>query len=169
MFHYCPNCSYQNPDFLNNRKLVCPSCGFQFYQNTAAAVAVLLELGDRYVIMKREREPGKGLLDLPGGFVDPDESAEEACRREIREEIGVEITDLSYQTSRGNTYPYKGITYKTCDMLFTARCLSDDFTPQKGEIEEILFFPKKELPLDKFAFESQRRMLEEMYRQFSGD
>ena len=162
MFHYCPRCSYESPDFLNNRKVSCPSCGFQFYQNTAAAVAVLLKYRDSYVILRRGRHPGKGLLDLPGGFVDPDESAEEACRREIREEIGVEICDLIYRTSCGNTYPYKGITYKTCDLLFTARCNDDVFTPREGEIQEILFMEKNSLSLEDFAFDSLKKMLKQI-------
>ncbi len=159
MFQYCPRCSYESPDFLRGRKVSCPSCGFQFYQNTAAAVAVLLEYKEHFVIMKRGREPGKGLLDLPGGFVDPDESAEDACRREIREEIGVEISDLTYRSSCGNTYPYKGITYKTCDMLFTARCESSSFTPQEDEIQEILFIEKDKLSLENFAFDSLKKMV----------
>ena len=162
MFNYCPNCGAEKPEIIRGMKILCATCGFQFYQSTAAAVAVLISCGDRYILLKRGRDPGKGLLDLPGGFVDPDESAEEACRREIREEIGAEIHDLRYLTSHGNTYPYKGITYKTCDLLFTATCRKEEFSLQEEEIGGILLVPKDEIPLDKFAFFSQKIMLKQV-------
>ncbi len=162
MFRYCPRCGFESPDFLENRKIHCSSCGFLFYQNTAAAVAVLLECGEEYVIMKRARDPGKGMLDLPGGFVDPDESAEEACRREIKEELGVDVYNLRYITSHGNTYPYKGITYKTCDLLFTGECRTREFVLQEHEIQGVVFMRKGELPLEDFAFESLKIMLKEL-------
>ncbi len=159
MFRFCPHCAAPAPLFLNEKKIMCENCGFQIYHNTAAAVAVLIECGDRYILLKRGREPGKGLWDLPGGFIDPDETAEDACRREIREEIGVEIRDLAYLTSHPNTYPYKGITYKTCDLLFTARCDSEDFIRQEDEIDAIELVQKNSVPLGRFAFKSIENML----------
>jgi len=161
MFQYCPNCAAPSPEFPRNRKIYCPACGFSYYHNNAAAVAVLIAVEDRYILLRRGKEPGKGLLDLPGGFVDPGESAEEACRREVMEEIGAEITDLEYSGSRPNTYPYGGITYNTCDLLFRARCGADSFIRQEEEIQEILLLKKEEISLDGVAFESIRRFLAE--------
>ena len=161
MFNFCPNCAAAKPEFLNGTKIVCRECGFQIYHNTAAAVALLIEMDDKYILLKRGREPGLGLLDLPGGFVDPDESAEEACRREVREEIGREISGLRYLGSHPNTYPYKGITYKTCDLLFTARCAPGDFFRQENEIAGIILVDKKSVPIEKIAFLSLRNMLKE--------
>ncbi|MDC7235952.1 MAG: NUDIX domain-containing protein [Spirochaetales bacterium] len=161
MFDYCPKCRKPSPDFIDHKKTVCPECGFTLYQNTAAAVAVLVKQKNRYIILRRGREPGKGMLDLPGGFVDPGESAEDSCRREIREELGIKISNLRYICSRPNIYPYKGVTYHTCDMFFTAESGDDVFTRQEDEIDEILLLSKEEIEINQFAFDSIKNLLKD--------
>ena len=71
--------------------------------------------------MRRAREPAKGTLDLPGGFVDPHESAEAAARRELQEETGLVPQSLRYLFSLPNTYPYSGIDVFTADLFYLAR------------------------------------------------
>lgn len=159
MFRYCPRCAAPDPQFLEGKKILCPSCGFQIYHNTAAAVAVLIRRDESYVFLRRARDPGIGLLDLPGGFVDPGESAEEACRREVREEIGAELEGLRLLTSAPNTYPYKGIAYNTCDLLFLADCHTRNFRRQEDEVREILLLRPEKVPLEELAFDSIRNML----------
>jgi len=166
VFTYCPQCRTKGPEFTKNRRIECPSCGFVLYHNTAAAVAVLVKSENRYIILRRGRNPGKGLLDLPGGFVDPGESAEDCCRREIREELGISIENLQYLSSRPNIYPYKGVTYNTCDLLFIAECRSVDFIRQEDEVDEILLLTPEELKIDQFAFESTRNFLKELQSKF---
>lgn len=99
----------------------CGSCGFVLFFNAAAAVAVLIERADHAVLFtRRARDPGAGLLGLPGGFVDFGETAEGALRREVREEVGLEIGDLAYLASFPNRYAYAGVTYHTLDLFFRA-------------------------------------------------
>ncbi|MGL6052408.1 MAG: NUDIX hydrolase, partial [Aeromonas salmonicida] len=68
----------------------------------------------------RGREPGKGLLDLPGGFVDPGESLEAALVRELKEELGLDLGREAprYLGSFANVYPYDDVVYHTCDTVF---------------------------------------------------
>ncbi len=169
MFAYCPQCRTPDPEFISQRKIHCPSCGYVLYQNTASAVAVLVKLENRYIILRRGKEPGKGLLDLPGGFVDPGESAEDCCRREIREELGIPVENIRYLSSRPNIYPYKGVTYHTCDLLFIAECRSSDFIRQEDEVDEILLLTREELPIDQFAFESTRNFLKDLQKKLPED
>lgn len=122
-FNLCPMCGSKKIECRQNRKWICPDCGFDLYNNVAAAVGVIIK--DKYnniLFEVRAKEPRKGYLALPGGFVDFNESAEEAVVRECREEIGVEldINSIRFLCTNPNTYEYKNIEYKTCDMFFVA-------------------------------------------------
>ena len=65
----------------------CKDCGFTYYANVCAATAAFI-VNDRgeILVVRRGKEPAKGTLDLPGGFVDMEESEEEGMRREVQEE-----------------------------------------------------------------------------------
>ena len=108
-FNLCPMCGSKKIECRHNRKWICPDCGFDLYNNVAAAVGVIIK--DKYnniLFEVRAKEPRKGYLALPGGFVDFNESAEEAVVRECREEIGVEldINSIRFLCTNPNTYEY---------------------------------------------------------------
>lgn len=136
-FNLCPICGGKNIRNVNNRKWICSDCGFDLYNNVAAAVGLVIQdESGRILLEKRAKEPRKGFLALPGGFVDPDETAEEACRRECIEEAGVEPHEIKYLCSFPNTYKYKEVTYKTCDLFFEAVLPKGaELVAQKGEVE----------------------------------
>lgn len=120
-FKFCPMCASKNIKCEKNHKWFCPDCGFDLYNNVAAAVGVIIcDKYDNILFEIRAKNPQKGFLALPGGFIDPDESAEQAAIRECTEEIGVKIDNVKYVCTNPNTYPYKNIEYKTCDIFFTA-------------------------------------------------
>lgn len=172
-FNMCPMCGSKNIQCKENRKWICPDCGFDLYCNVAAAVGVIFS--DKYnnVLFEiRAKDPRKGFLALPGGFVDFDEPAEVAAVRECKEEIGVEIDKVDFVCTYPNTYEYKNIQYKTCDMFFSAQLPAefdtiDDFikslNPQETEVSG--FVAKKVATLEDVAalpvaFESARKTLE---------
>jgi NADH pyrophosphatase NudC (nudix superfamily) len=163
MFSYCPQCKSDQLEYTKQKRTHCLSCDFVFYQNTAAAVAVLVKFENRFIVLKRGRNPGKGMLDLPGGFIDPGESAEAGCHREIKEELGISVQNITYVGSGPNIYPYKGVTYTTCDLFFIAECIDTNFVRQIDEVDEILLLTRDEINIELFAFESIRNFLKDHF------
>ncbi len=143
-FNACPMCLSKNIVVKNNRKWFCPDCGFDLYNNVAAAVGIVIyDKDNNFLFEIRAKNPQKGKLCLPGGFVDCDETAEEAIIRECKEELGINISTPEYLCTFPNTYEYKNIVYKTCDIFFKAELSSEydslyDFEKQlKAEESEV--------------------------------
>lgn len=146
-FKFCPMCGSRNIENHADRKWLCPDCGFDLYNNVATAVGIIIyDKNDKVLFEVRAKEPRKGFLAVPGGFVDFNESAEEAVLRECREEIGVEVSGATFLCSAPNIYEYKGIEYKTCDLFFSAPLpdkydsIEDYIKSLKAEESEVLGF-----------------------------
>ena len=163
-FNFCPNCGGKNIQNVNMRKWKCDDCGFTLYNNVAAAVGLVIQKKNGKVLFeKRAKEPRKGFLALPGGFVDPNETAEEACFRECKEEIGVEPLSVKYIATFPNTYEYKNVLDKTCDIFFEAVLPENaELHAQEGEVlgfEEVSIKNEEDLKDVPLAFESARKTL----------
>lgn len=130
-FNLCPNCGSKNI-VSKPIKWQCPDCGFDLYNNVASAVGIIIYDDDCNVLFEtRAKEPRLGFLAIPGGFVNPDETAENAVVRECMEEIGYKVSasDINFLCTFPNTYQYKEIVYKTCDLFFTVK-IKDKKIPQ---------------------------------------
>ena len=79
-FRFCPSCGEPCGEraggWHGGKEFRCPVCGFRFFQNVAAACGVLVSHDGRFLFVERAKDPAKGLLGLPGGFVDPGEGVE---------------------------------------------------------------------------------------------
>lgn len=69
----------------------CSACGRVWYRNPAPTVGAAIVSDDRALVTERAREPAKGLFDVPGGFLAVGEQPLDGLRREVREELGVDI------------------------------------------------------------------------------
>ena len=69
----------------------CSICGNRSYLNPLPVAVVLTPVADGIVVIRRNIEPAKGTLTLPGGYIDLGETWQEAARRELQEETGIEI------------------------------------------------------------------------------
>lgn len=120
----CPNCHAKLPDF----------------RNPTPTVDIIIEVGDRIVLIKRQNPPYGWAL--PGGFVDYGESYEQAAAREAREETGLVVEDLR----QFHTYsdPGRDPRQHTASTVFTARA---DSAPQAGDdAAEAALFSEDNLP-----------------------
>ncbi|MDQ1097962.1 MULTISPECIES: NUDIX hydrolase [Chryseobacterium] len=160
---YCPECGQKTLRWYSEKKWSCTECSFTLYHNVAGAVAVVIRHGNEIYLTRRNREPAKGLLDLAGGFVDPRESAEETCKRELSEELNIEIDSsrLRYITSLPNVYHYKGIDYNTIDLFYEYE-IQEKFEEniELQEISEGLWIPMNQLRQEDLAFSSQKKFFE---------
>ena len=162
---FCPSCKSDRVEYDGVKEYACTECGFALFHNTAAAVGVFIECCGKVLFIVRNREPQTGKLDLPGGFVDPGESAEQAAIRETREELGIEIADLRYFGSYPNTYDYKGVLYTTLDVFFIS---ATDRIPGGfgSEVREVRALKAEQVRPDEIGFDSVRAAVAEYVRRF---
>ncbi|MBI5802440.1 MAG: NUDIX domain-containing protein [Verrucomicrobia bacterium] len=159
VFRHCPKCGVALL-VTGRAPFQCEACGFLFYFNPAIAVgAVLLAPDESVLLIRRAKDPHMGKLSVPGGFVDAGEVAEDALRREIREEVGVTVERLDYFCSLPNVYHYRGVTYQVLDFFFIGRVDSKSVQADPGEVTEICWLPRNGIVLEEIAFDSVRVML----------
>lgn len=128
----------------------------------ASAVAGLIFRDEKLLLTVRGQEPRKGLLDLPGGFVEFWEPAEEALAREIREELNLEITEASFFCSQPNDYTYGKVTYMVLDIYFCCRATNfSDICPGDDVADYVLMRPEEIKP-DELAFISTRQAIKRL-------
>ena len=159
IFKYCPSCGKADIYSVGPKELRCRVCSFTYFHNVAIGVAAVLEFGGKIVLLKRGCQPGKGKLDLPGGFAEPQESAEETLKRELMEELKLEIKAVRYLGSRPNVYKYEGVVYQTCDLFFHSKIDALPTQWDKEEIAGLLVLAPADIPCDQIAFQSTKAFL----------
>ena len=158
LFTHCPACGSGKFVVNNIKSKRCESCDFVFYMNaSAAAAAFILNEKGELLVCKRGKEPAKGTLDLPGGFIDNDETAEEAIAREIAEELNAKVTRASYLFSLPNQYLYSGLTVPTLDMFFACKLESTENLIPADDVEDCFFVPVGDLNPELFGLNSIRK------------
>lgn len=146
---HCPKCGSSSFRASGERSLKCGSCGFHYFVNSAAAVAALVTRNDgKLMLVKRGVEPDYGKLDLPGGFVDPLETAENAVRRELEEELGLKVKSLEYLCSAPNEYVFSEFKVFTLDLAFRVSVESLENLKAMDDILDFRFYSEEELNYD---------------------
>ena len=168
-FRYCPCCGSDQFSVFDDRSKRCAECGFVFYLNASAAtVALIRNPKGELLVVRRARHPGKGLLTLPGGFVDHGESIEEGCLREVREEVGVSGRIVRFLFSLPNRYPFSDFIVPTVDSFFEVAIDNPAAIVAGDDAEAAFWRAPEDLPLSSFAMSSVReglaRWLEEERR-----
>ena len=161
-FRFCPHCGRSNSLQFTDRKITCPECNFEFYINIAAAVAAIIFKEDQLLLVRRGREPRKGKLDFPGGFVDLNEPAEQALHREIREELNLEITDLQLFGTFPNTYRYKDFVYPVLDLYFSCRAVDTVAARAQDDAADYNFYRLEDISPHDLSFASTRNVFEKL-------
>ena len=168
LFSYCPKCGSQNFEIHNALSRHCANCGFTYYQNPRASTAAfILNSKGELLVARRAKEPAMGTLDLPGGFVDNYENAEQGMVREIQEETGlvVRATDVQYLFSIPNVYRYSGMDIHTLDLFFLCRLEEDAEVKAADDAAELSWLPLREVYVERFGLRSIREAVHRFLQQ----
>lgn len=163
-FKYCLRCG--NEAQPKDTYLACSVCGLNFYMNPKPCTSVIMknEAG-KYLFVKRAAEPRKGYWDFPGGFADEGEDLEECSVREVKEELGIEITGLKYLSAHKDEYNYQNIQYSTIGVSYLAKFPEGSKLRPADDVSDYKFFALDEIPLDKLAFPSMQEMIDKLQQQ----
>ena len=171
-FRYCPACGRSRWEVHNVKSKRCEDCGFVYYANPSSATAAFIlrpaltapdsasHSQEELLVVRRGKEPAKGTLDLPGGFVDMNETVEEGMMREIHEETGLRVERVDYLFSIPNLYLYSGMEIHTIDMFYEVHVSSGTQVEADDDAAEAMWLPVSEINPEEFGLWSIRQAVE---------
>ena len=159
-FQYCPACGSNHFAENGAYSKKCEDCGFTYYDNPkAATVAIIVNSNNEILVCRRAKDPAKGTLDLPGGFTDIGESAEEGVIREVKEETGLDVSEVKFLFSKPNIYPFSGMIVNTMDLFFLCKVETTEGLIANDDVAETRFVPIKDLSPEDFGLRSIREAI----------
>jgi ADP-ribose pyrophosphatase YjhB (NUDIX family) len=149
---YCPRCAGRLvvSDVEGRSRPVCDDCRFVYYIDPKVAVAVIVPFGDGIVLGRRAIDPGRGAWSFPSGYVDRGEVVEEAARREVQEEVGLQVA------IDGLVGLYSTAGEPVILAVFAARVTGGELEVGP-EMSEVAVYPPDELP--PMAFSHDQRIV----------
>lgn len=153
--HHCPVCGSSRFEESGIRSKRCADCGYELFCNASAAVAAFVLDGQgRLLVCRRACAPAQGTDDLPGGFVDPDETLEQALSRELTEELGVAPASARYLFSIPNRYSWGDILVPTTDCFFLCTLDEHDVPTAGDDVAACRWVPLSEVNAATFGLHS---------------
>ncbi len=135
---FCGSCGHATKPKDGGHVRECETCDAKHFPRTDPAVMALVSRGDRCVLARQHGWP-KGFYAAVAGFVEPGESTEDAAVREIKEELGLEVENLTYFRSQPWPFP------ASLMIGFFADATSDELTVDHEELEDARWFTRAEL------------------------
>ena len=97
----------------------CKKCKYRHYMNPVPSNSLILENEKGEILLvKRKFNPKKNFWDLPGGFIKLKETLEESVKREVKEELGINVKKMTYLGSYTDKYLYQGIKWNIIAFSF---------------------------------------------------
>ncbi|CAG0980167.1 NAD+ diphosphatase [Burkholderiales bacterium] len=150
---YCGRCGARTRDREDERAKECTACGHVAYPRVSPAMMALVTRG-RELLLARSARFAPGMYSALAGFVEPGETIEDCIRREVREEVGVEIANPAYFASQSWAFPHSLMIAYTAEYAGGAIRLDDP------EIEDARWFPLDALPELPSAVSIARRLID---------
>ncbi|MDR0597974.1 MAG: NAD(+) diphosphatase [Treponema sp.] len=137
---YCGSCGGLNADAPAGLSRICPACGRAEFPRISPAVIVLITNHRDEILLARNANFINNVYSLIAGFVEAGESLEAAAKREILEEVNIEVQDLRYAASQPWPFP------NSLMLGFTATYAGGDLRPDGTEILDARWFSRETLP-----------------------
>ncbi len=158
---FCSTCGsarieWKVPEGDNMPRYVCADCQTIHYQNPKIVTGCLPQWGDKILLCKRAIEPRYGLWTLPAGFMENNETIEQAAMRETWEEAQAKVENVQLYVII--SLPYINQVY----MMFRATMSTPEFNPGVESLE-VELFTKQQIPWNELAFPVITKTLEYYY------
>jgi ADP-ribose pyrophosphatase YjhB (NUDIX family) len=140
-------------------RYVCASCGVVHYLNPKVSGGVIVVSDGRLLLVRRAIEPYRGQWNLPAGYVEYEESTEQAAMREAREEAGV---DVALRGLHGVYSCVDDPRARYVLVIYRADIVGGELTGG-DDVDEARFFPLDALPAE-IAFDGMRRAIRDLER-----
>jgi len=150
---FCSRCGHSTVDKEDEVAKLCPACGFVSFPAMFPAIIVAVTSDDRILLARANRFP-KEMYSVLAGFVEPGESLEECVRREVREEVGVEVKNIRYFGSQPWPFP------NSLMIAFTSEHAGGDIHVDEKEIADAGWFTAKNLPRIPDKISIARRLID---------
>lgn len=165
-FYFCPHCGSERYVIKSAKSKKCLQCGFEYFINASASVAgFVVNERNELLLCRRAFEPAQDTWDLPGGFVDLDETAEQALSRELMEELGIQPTAIHYLFSLPNEYLYSRFNVHTLDLFFKVQAKNLDKLTCSDDVCELKFVPINEVKTTEIGLSSIQKAVNMFLKQ----
>jgi NAD+ diphosphatase len=158
---FCGRCGSRTELHHVDRATVCSSCEALYYPRLSPCVIGIIEQGDRCLLARHARSRS-GRYSALAGFIEPGETAEQALAREVKEEVGLEITNIRYCTSQ--PWPFPGQLM----LGFHADYAGGKIEVDGVEIEDAAWFHAAELPPGPPPGTISGQLIQDFVRRVSG-
>lgn len=149
-YKFCPLCKSK---LVRHKEFIeCSSCGHRIFDNAKPAVNVIIEnKKGELLLVTRKINPFKGWLDFPGGFSQSGETLEETGKREMKEEVGIDVEIGKYIGSYALEYEYGDVFYKLVTAFFVGHPKNLKIVAG-DDVSKFEFIPRSEILKKKICY-----------------
>jgi NAD+ diphosphatase len=156
-FRFCGRCGQPTIEQSGERAKLCTNCGLTNYPRLCPSIIVSVIKDDQILLARSDRFPD-GMYSVLAGFVEPGETLEECVRREVAEEVGIEVHNIQYIGSQNWPFPHSLM------IGFTAEYLKGEISIDNDEIVDAQWFTALDFPRLPGSYSIARKLIDRFRR-----